>query len=89
MSWCCVPEAALRRLGRAPFRLRKCEDVYFLNRAALLGPIVRAGIPLAAYRIRPGSLSSNRLLLTESALRAFEVLEQEYGAVCDRRLGTR
>jgi glycosyltransferase involved in cell wall biosynthesis len=86
MSYCCVPADVLRRLGDAPFRLRKSEDLYFFSRVALLGPIVHAGIPLVAYRIRPGSLSSNRLLLAESTVRTFELLEGEYGAIHDKDL---
>jgi glycosyltransferase involved in cell wall biosynthesis len=87
MSYCCVPATILRKLGGTPFRLRKSEDLYFFNRAALLGPIVYGDTPLVAYRVRLGSLSSNRLLLAESTVRTFDLLQEEQGAVGDRRLG--
>ena len=86
MSHCCVPTNVLRKLGDQPFQLRAAEDLYFFNRLALLGPVLYASMPLVAYRIRSGSLSSDRLFLTESEVRAFELLEEHYKDVADRGL---
>jgi len=79
MSYCCVDMRALKMLGREPFPLRIAEDFYFLNRLAALdfGPIIYLSSPLVAYRVRAGSLSSNRLLVTESEVRALELLEED------------
>ena len=86
MSHCCVPARALREIGQEPFKLRMAEDLYFFNRLAPLGPVLYASIPLVAYRIRAGSLSADRLLLAESEVRAFELLEEHYRRITDRKV---
>jgi Glycosyl transferase family 2 len=78
MSHCCIPKRILSTLGSEPFQLRMAEDLYFFNRLAPLGPVVYANLPLTAYRVRPNSLSANRLLLTESEVHAFELLQSYY-----------
>lgn len=78
MSHCCIPKAVLLALGSEPFQLRMAEDLYFFNRLAPLGPVVYANLPLTGYRVRPNSLSANRLLLTESEVQAFELLQPYY-----------
>ena len=78
--------SALRKLGNQPFQLKRAEDLYFFNRLAPLGPILYTPSPLLAYRVRSGSLSASRLLLTESEVQAFELLREEYAATSDREL---
>ena len=85
-SFCCVPKRVLNRMGSEPFKLRIAEDVYFCNLLALEGSVVYCPIPLGAYRIREGSLSSNRLILNEGEVRAFEILESHYKNVPDANL---
>lgn len=74
-SFCCVPKQILSRLGKEPFRMRLAEDVYFCNRLAFEGPVALCSIPMGAYRLRKGSLSSNRVALNEAEVRAFELLD--------------
>ena len=80
MSHCCVPGRVLRMLGGEPFKLRMAEDLYFFNRLFLFaaGPVVYISTPLVAYRIREGSLSSNRLVLNEAEVRVFELLDKDF-----------
>jgi glycosyltransferase involved in cell wall biosynthesis len=85
MSYCCIPKWVLKELGDEPFKLRMAEDSYFIGLLAPRGPVVYAPVPLVAYRIRNGSLSSRRLELTGSEVRAFELLKQYYGKIPDRR----
>lgn len=81
-SCCCVPRPVLAAAGPEPFnRLRMSEDLYFFNRVAPLGPVVYSPIPLGAYRIRRGSLSSNNLELAEAETRMCELLEDFYHGV--------
>jgi glycosyltransferase involved in cell wall biosynthesis len=86
MSHCCIPKRVLTALGSEPFKLRMAEDLYFFNLVAPSGPIAFVSKPMAAYRIRHGSLSSNRVRLNESEVQAFELLEKHYAAMSDRRL---
>jgi glycosyltransferase involved in cell wall biosynthesis len=85
MSHCCVPKRVLQMFDE-PFKLRMAEDAYFFNLIGPLGPVVFFPIPLAAYRIREGSLSSDRLQLTECEVRGFEFLEDRYKNLPDKRL---
>jgi hypothetical protein len=78
MSFCCVPKRVLDEIGTEPFKLRVAEDVYFTNLLPFCGGVVYLPKPLAAYRIREGSLASNRLKLTEGEVRSFELLEDRY-----------
>jgi glycosyltransferase involved in cell wall biosynthesis len=86
MSHCCVPKRVLTELGDEPFKLRMAEDLYFFNLVAPSGPVVFLPKPMAAYRVREGSLSSDRLKLTEAEVRAFELLDKRYEAVADASL---
>lgn len=82
-SFCSVPRRILDRMVE-PFRLRIAEDVYFFNLLALEGrAFVYCPAVLGAYRLREGSLSSNRLLLNEGEVLAFEVVEPHYRAGSD------
>ena len=78
MSSVCVPRPVLGRLGSEPFKLKVAEDLYFCNRLALLGPVIYYAEPLAAYRMREGSLSSNRIRLNSGEVQAFELLREVY-----------
>lgn len=78
MSWLCVPKRVLEHMGSEPFQLKIAEDVCFCNSLALEGPIVYCSMPLSGYRMREGSLSSNRLALNEGEVRAFELIEKRY-----------
>lgn len=86
MSHCCIPKRALLSVGSEPFTLRMAEDLYFFNRLAPLGRVVFAHVPLTAYRVRPGSLSSDRVRLTESEVHAFELLQPYYREISDSKL---
>ena len=85
-SFCCVPKRVLNDMGSKPFKLRIAEDLYFGNMLLLQGSIVYDARPLGGYRIRAGSLSSNRLRLTKHEVRAFEVLEYHYKRVSEANL---
>lgn len=74
----CVPSHILSSLGAQPFKLRLCEDVYFLHRLIRLGPAVYLPTAIVAYRIRDGSLSSNLLGLAQAGLSALELLGQRF-----------
>jgi glycosyltransferase involved in cell wall biosynthesis len=87
-SYCCVPKSVLRMIGEEPFdeSLRVCDDAYLFYLLALRGPIVYAPVPAAAYRLTPGSLSSNRLRNLESGVRVFELLSDRYQEMARTRL---
>jgi glycosyltransferase involved in cell wall biosynthesis len=88
MSHCCIRKRVFEALGKQVFQLRMAEDLYFFNRLILTvpGPVVYDHTRLTAYRIREGSLSSNRLVLNEAEVRAFELLETEFRESPDIRL---
>jgi teichuronic acid biosynthesis glycosyltransferase TuaG len=77
-SFCCVPSRILRAMGKEPFQGRVAEDCYFYNRLVLHGPVARTTTPLAGYRIRGGSLSSDLVKLTAGAVQSFELLEEQF-----------
>lgn len=82
MTYCCLPKAVLARLGDEPFPF-DCgiaEDSYILYLLSLFGPVVYLPEPLAAYRIRRGSASDNRLHGFKSWVRVFENLEDKFAA---------
>jgi glycosyltransferase involved in cell wall biosynthesis len=82
MTYCCLPKAALERLEPEPFAVDcgVAEDSYLLYWLSLFGPVVYAPEPLAAYRIRRGSVSDNRLRGFKSWVRVFENLEIKFTA---------
>lgn len=82
-SFCCVPSRVLKAMGQDPFRGRVAEDCYFYNRLALFGPVAVTDLPLVAYRIREGSLSSDLVKLCAGAVESFEWLEEEFRACSD------
>jgi glycosyltransferase involved in cell wall biosynthesis len=84
MSHCCIPKTVLKTFEE-PFKLKTAEDAYFFNLVGPLGPVVYVAAPLAAYRIHKGSLSSDRLKLTENEVRGFELLEERYRKLSDAK----
>jgi hypothetical protein len=75
---CCIPRAVLRAVGDEPFKQRMSEDLYLFHRVAPLGSVVYSPSPLAAVRIRRGSLSSDSLALAEAMTRMCGLLESCY-----------
>ena len=87
LSFCCLPRRVFTGIGPEPFRLREAEDVYFCNLLPFYGPIVYSAAPvLAAYRVREGSLASNRLTCTQAEVTAFELLASRYEKTANPRL---
>lgn len=79
LSFCCIPSRVFTDIGSEAFKLRVAEDIYFVNLLPFWGPVVFVSAPpLGAYRIREGSLSSNRLNCAEGEVRAFELVENHY-----------
>ncbi len=69
---CCIPAggssvvvrtALARRLGGFDSELRACEDWDMWCRVALQSPLARVDHPLVAYRVWPGSLSTDPRLM--------------------------
>ncbi len=77
-SFCCVPREVLARIGGTPFQADGAEDFYCTALLCLLGPAIYCATPLAAYRVRSGSLSSKRVAGLAARVRAFELLEGHY-----------
>jgi len=77
ISFCCVPRRTFDLIGAEPFQLRVSEDLYFCIRLAFEGPVAYYSVPVGADRIRNESLSSNRILLHQGEVRAFELLEKQ------------
>ena len=87
MSFCCVPRRVLKGIGGDPFKLKVAEDIYFCHLLPFWGPVAFASAPpVAAYRVREGSLASNRLNCTEGEVKAFELVESHYRDAADVRL---
>lgn len=87
MSFCCVPRRVLNGIGDSPFKLRQfAEDVYFTHLLPFWGPVVYSPVQLGAYRVREGSLASDRMRCAEYEVRAFELLEGSYANCSDRAL---
>lgn len=82
-SFCCIPKRVLTELGPEPFKADGAEDFYCSALLSLVGPIVYNPAPLVAYRVRPGSVSSNRLAGLAARVHAFELLESRFRALKD------
>jgi hypothetical protein len=85
MSFFCARKSAIERLGAEPFQVHAAEDWFFFNSLALLGDVVADPIPLVAYRIREGSLSSDRVRLSKAIVEACDILETRLRAFPDKR----
>ena len=80
MSFCCVPKRILQQMGTEPFKLKApAEDVYFCYSLPFMGDVAFYSAPLlGAYRLREGSLASNRLKCLEGEVNAFQLLNNCY-----------
>jgi glycosyltransferase involved in cell wall biosynthesis len=81
-SFCCIRKWVLTQMGREPFSVKVtgADDFYLMNILPLYGPVLYTEEPLAAYRVTPGSISSNRLKSVELAVSSFEILVASYGS---------
>ena len=86
MSYCCLPSPIIRSLGSEPFQTNGADDFYLFNRALPKGAVVHASAPLVAYRLASGSISSDRVKNYGQRVLAFEMLEEQYSQLPDRRL---
>lgn len=88
MSYCCVPQHALRKIGSEPFNtsLKSAGDTYLFFLLATLGPIIYDPMPLVAYRFINNSVSDNRLRSLGYHVHLFELLEDRYGQLSDVNL---
>jgi len=78
VSHCCVPKRVFTALGNEAFKFRTAEDYYFFNLAAPAGPVVFLPKPMTAYRVRRGSLSSDRFKAAQAVTQVFEHLTERY-----------
>lgn len=86
MSFACVPKKVLDGM-REPFKLRVSEDVYFCSVLPFWGSVAYVSSPpLGAYRIREGSLASNRLNCAAGEIIAFGLVQEQYRGCADARL---
>lgn len=85
MSFFCARKSEIERLGTEPFQVHAAEDWFFFNSLALLGDVVADPIPLVAYRIREGSLSSDRIRLSRAIADACDILEARLQVFPDKR----
>lgn len=90
MSFCCIPNRVMRRLGPQPFHpeVSGVDDYYIFHTLMLLGPIVYHGRPLVAYRITPSAQSASLLKSVQKAVRALELLQPRFQAHADPRMRT-
>lgn len=77
-SYLSVPRAVFQRLGKDPFCLDGVEDSYLCTTLPLLGSVVYASAPLAAYRITSASLSTDRVKMFGRWVSVFSLLEERY-----------
>lgn len=80
-SFCSLNKAVLKEMGPEPFPpiFRRAEDFWLMNSLPLHDrPVVFQGAPVAAYRLTPGSLGSNRIENMGLALKACEMLAKRY-----------
>jgi glycosyltransferase involved in cell wall biosynthesis len=80
LSFCCLPRRTISELGGdLCWEKRVVEDAYMLCQLALIDrTVVYDPRPLVAYRLTPGSLSSNRLPIYQHSVKVFEALEEKF-----------
>jgi glycosyltransferase involved in cell wall biosynthesis len=78
MSFACVRQSTMSRLGPEPFQCSGVEDSFLFYRVSLFGGVVLSKSPLVAFRVSEGSLSANRMWLLPHWVQAFEKLEPEF-----------
>lgn len=88
MSFCCLPRRTISELGEhLCWDKRFVEDAYLLWQYVLIGrSVVYSNALLAAYRLTPGSLSSNRLSIYGHSVELFQVLDSRFRQAPNRRL---
>jgi hypothetical protein len=69
-------------MGKEPFPVKVSggDDFFLMNMLPFHGPVVYTDEPLAAYRVTPGSISSNRLKSVELGVNALGMLVDIYRA---------
>jgi glycosyltransferase involved in cell wall biosynthesis len=79
-TFCCMRKRVLTRMGREPFPVKVSggDDFFLMNMLPFYGPVVYTEEPLAAYRVTPGSISSNRLRSLELGVNALGLLVASY-----------
>jgi glycosyltransferase involved in cell wall biosynthesis len=89
MSCFCIRKRTLEGLGNEPFlvSVSGADDTYLHNLLPLSGtPVVHLRLSLVAYRIIGSSISSNRLKMSLSVVRVFELLDELYRTKADPEL---
>jgi glycosyltransferase involved in cell wall biosynthesis len=86
MSYCCIPKRVLTQIGSQPFCVSGVDDSYLCNILALMGPVVYTPIPLVAYRIIKEAQSTNKLKALGLWVEVFQLLQERYKNLPDRRL---
>jgi glycosyltransferase involved in cell wall biosynthesis len=88
LSFCCLPRRTMFELGEDSCGdNRLVEDAYMLCQFALIGrPVIYYPEALAAYRLTPGSLSSNRLTIYQHSIKVFEALEERFQQAANPQL---
>jgi glycosyltransferase involved in cell wall biosynthesis len=88
MSFCCVPKAALQRLGDRPFceSVSGVDDCYLFHQLSFFGPVVYYPEKLAAYRLSASAQSTDRIKGAGLLVRAMELLDANYGKAVEAKL---
>jgi glycosyltransferase involved in cell wall biosynthesis len=88
MSFCCIPKAALEKLGRRPFceEVSGVDDCHLFHQLPLRGSVVYHPARLAAYRITKTGQSADRLKSLRLSVRALELLWPQYRQLKDASL---
>jgi glycosyltransferase involved in cell wall biosynthesis len=88
MSFCCLPRRTVEEIGSdLCWDKRFVEDAYLLCQYALIErPVIYCPRLLVAYRLTPGSLSSNRLPIYQHSVKVFEALEDKFLHTANPRL---
>ena len=79
-TFCCIRKRVLTQMGSEPFPVKVSggDDFFLMNMLPFHGPVVFTDEPFAAYRVTPGSISSNRLRSVELGVNALDLLEKNY-----------
>jgi len=77
-SFMCIPKRVLSGVGDEPFKGGIAADAYLCTWLPLLGPVGYTPARLGAYRITQGSISSDRVKTSGSAVEMFEHMSDYY-----------
>jgi glycosyltransferase involved in cell wall biosynthesis len=86
MSFCTVPKKVLTEMGDEPFRVSGVDDSYLCTVLPLIGPVVWAPVPLAAYRFTETAQSANRVKSLGLWVKVFELLADRYTKLDDAQM---